>query len=233
MADSSLQRPDRVPPVLASTKRAPRFGVSRQCRLRRSNSAVSHLVQKFTLTGPILEVSFVNKTTSNTVYAYVSGQGINNNNAIFLLESDEHTLYFPTSPSRTGQSLQANCAIPLSASGSTVNITIPQIAGGGVWFSINSPLTFLLNPGPALVEPSVTNYSDPNINVRWGFCEFTYNSSQLYATISYVDFVSSPIALRLTDKSGAVQTVTSMRSSTTSSPTLGQLLKRNDDHNQR
>jgi Beta-1,3-glucanase len=58
----------------------------------------------------------------------------------------------------------------------------------------------------------VTNFSDPNINVLWGFCEFTYNSSQLYANISYVDFVSVPIALRLTNTSGGVQTVTGMRS---------------------
>ena len=54
-----------------------------------------------------------------------------------------------------GTALAVNCAIPLAA-GASKTITIPQIAGGRVWFSYDSKLTFLLNPGPALVEPSVT-----------------------------------------------------------------------------
>jgi hypothetical protein len=106
------------------------------------------------------------------------------------------TLYYPASPSSTGAALGANCAIPLGAPGSTTTITIPQIAGGRIWFSIGKPITFLLNPGPGLVEPSVSNSADPNIDVMWDFCEFTYNSSQLFANISYVDFVSIPIAMR-------------------------------------
>jgi hypothetical protein len=71
-------------------------------------------------------------------------------------------------------------------------------------------LTFLLNPGPGLVEPSVSNNSDPNINIQWDFCEFTYNSSQLYCNISYVDFVSFPIALTVQDSSGSTQHVSGM-----------------------
>jgi Beta-1,3-glucanase len=68
-------------------------------------------------------------------------------------------------------------------------------------------LTFKLNPGPALVEPSVTNPSDPNINLNWGFMEFTYNSNEVFANISYVDFVSLPISLTLTTGSNATQHV--------------------------
>jgi len=158
-------------------------------------------------TASTLSVALKNNTTSNTVYAFVTGQAISNN-ALVLLESDGRTLYYPASPSSTGTPLGANCAIPLGAPGSTTTITIPQLAGGRVWFSIGSPLTFLLNPGPALVEPSVSNPSDPNINLRWDFCEFTFNTSQLYADISYVDFVSIPIGISLTDTSGAVQNVT-------------------------
>ena len=161
-------------------------------------------------TGATLQIALQNTTTSNTVYAYVTGQAINNNNALMLLESDGRTVYYPASPSSTGAPLGANCAIPLGAPGSTTTITIPQIAGGRIWFSIGSPLTFLLNPGPGLVEPSVTNPSDPNIDIRWDFCEFTYNSAQLYANITYVDFVSIPVSLALTNASGAVQTVSGM-----------------------
>jgi hypothetical protein len=157
-------------------------------------------------TTPTLQIALQNTTTSNQVYAYVTGQAIDNNNALMLLQSDGHTVYYPSSPSSPGSSLGANCAIALGAPGSTTTITIPHIAGGRIWFSVGAPLTFLLNPGPGLVEPSVSNQSDPNINIMWDFCEFTYNAAQMYANISFVDFVSLPISLTLTNASGATQT---------------------------
>lgn len=161
-------------------------------------------------TTPTLQVALQNTSTSSQVYAYVTGQAIDNNNALMLLESDGHTVYYPSSPSSTGTPLGANCAIPLGAPGSTTTITIPHIAGGRIWFSIGAPLTFLLNPGPGLVEPSVSNQSDPNINIMWDFCEFTYNASQMFANITYVDFVSIPISLSLTNAAGATQTVSGL-----------------------
>lgn len=161
-------------------------------------------------TASTLTIALQNTTTSNTVYAYITGQAINNNNALVLIEADGHTPYYPASPSSTGQPLAVNCAIKLGAPGSTTNVTIPQIAGGRVWFSIGAPITFLLNPGPGLVEPSVTNPSDPNTNIMWDFCEFTFNSSQLYANITYVDFVSIPISMTLTNTSGATQHISGM-----------------------
>jgi hypothetical protein len=157
-----------------------------------------------------LTISLYNSTTSNTVYAYITGLAINNNNAVFLLESNGATAYYPSNPSSNGTALSANCAIALGAPGTTRNVTIPYIAGGRIWFCVNNTLTFLLNPGengPGLVEPSVSNTSDPNYYLRWDFCEFTYNSAQLYANISYVDFVCLPIALTLTSTSGATEHV--------------------------
>jgi hypothetical protein len=154
-----------------------------------------------------LNVALVNNTSSSTVYAYITGQAINNGNALFLLQTDGLTPYYPISPSSTGSPLGVNCAISLGVPGSTTNVVIPQIAGGRIWFSIDTPLVFLLNPGPALVEPSVTNPADPNIQSRWDFCEFTLNSSQLYVNITYVDFVSLPVSLTLTNSSGKSQHV--------------------------
>ena len=165
------------------------------------------------MTSPTLNIALENQTTSSTVYAYITGQALDNNNAVFLLQADGKTPYYPTSPSSTGAPLAVNCAIPLSAPGSTTSAVIPHIAGGRVWFSIGTPLTFLLNPGPSgsssasLVEPSPTNPSDPNINIMWDFCELTYNDAQLFTNITYVDFVSIPIALTLTNTAGATQHV--------------------------
>ncbi|KIW09063.1 uncharacterized protein PV09_00012 [Verruconis gallopava] len=156
-----------------------------------------------------LNIALVNRTTSSQVYVYIVGLALNNNNAWFLLQSDGSTPYYPTSPSSTIQPLQANVAIQLGAPGSTRTVTIPQLAGARIFVSIGSPLTFYLNPGPALVEPSVTNPSDPNFNIQWDFAEFTFNGG-LYANITYVDFVSIPISLQLQNTSGATQTVTGM-----------------------
>ena len=166
------------------------------------------------MTASTLNISLQNQTGSSTVYAYITGQALDNNDNVVLLQSDGRTLYFPTSPSSTGASLATDCAIALGPPGSTTPATIPRIAGGRIWFSINAKLTFLLNPGPsgstsaALVEPSPLNPSDPNIDIEWDFCEFTFNEAQLFANITYVDFVSIPIALTLQNTAGKSQHIT-------------------------
>lgn len=166
------------------------------------------------MTASTLNIALQNQTGSSTVYAYITGQALDNDNKVLLLQSDGRTPYFPTSPSSTGASLAADCAIALGPPGSTTPATIPRIAGGRIWFSINAKLTFLLNPGPsgstsaALVEPSPLNPSDPNINIEWDFCEFTFNEAQIFANITYVDFVSVPIALTLVNTAGKSQHIT-------------------------
>ncbi|KAJ5632503.1 hypothetical protein N7490_008842 [Penicillium lividum] len=154
-----------------------------------------------------LNFALVNNTGSDTVYAYITGLAIDNNNALFLLQADGQTAYYPTSPSSTITALAQNCAIPLGASGNTKTVTIPHLAGARLWFSLNAQLTFYLNPGPALVEPSSSNPSDPNYNIYWDFCEFTWNSAELFVNISMVDFFCLPIALALENTSGVTQTV--------------------------
>jgi hypothetical protein len=154
-----------------------------------------------------LNIALKNTTTSGTVYAYITGRAINHNNDLCLIQADGRTPYYPSSPPGTLSPLGADCAIRLGAPGATITVTIPQLAAARIWFSIDHPLVFLLNPGPGLVEPSVANPSDPNINILWGFCELTLNSYQLFANISYVDFVSIPISLSLTNASGQTQRV--------------------------
>ncbi|TDZ97096.1 Glucan endo-1,3-beta-glucosidase [Colletotrichum sidae] len=159
------------------------------------------------MTRPTLDIILRNNTGSSNAFAHVTGLDLNKNNAVFLLQADGITSYYPTSPSTILQPLQANCAISLGAPGSTRKLTIPQVAGGRIWFSGSGPLQFLLNPGPAVVEPSATNPSDANYNLNWGFCEFTFNSFQLFVNISYVDFVSIPVSLTLENDAGTVTNV--------------------------
>ena len=166
-------------------------------------AAIATLAAKASATASTLNISLQNNTGSNTVYAYVTGVALDQGNALFLLQADGQTPYYPSSPATVGSPLSANCAIALGSSGGAPRqITIPRLGGGRIWFSIGAPITFLLNPGPALVEPSVTNPSDPNIGTMWDFCEFTFDSSVLYANISFVDFASIPIALQLTGSAG-------------------------------
>ncbi|KAF9875646.1 glucanase b [Colletotrichum karsti] len=159
------------------------------------------------MTRPTVDIVLVNNTGSSNAYAHLTGLDINRNNAVFILQADGVTGYYPTSPSGILQPLGTDCAISLGAPGSTRKLTIPQIAGGRIWFSRDGPLRFLLNPGPAVVEPSATNPSDANYNLSWGFCEFTFNSFQLFVNISYVDFVSIPVSLTLENDSGTVTNV--------------------------
>lgn len=166
--------------------------------------------QPIRTTADTLNIDLVNNTSSSNVYAYITGQAIDNNNALFILKADGVSAYYPTSPSKDGSDLSDDAAIPLGAPGSTKTVTIPHLAGARIWFCVDDKLTFLLNPGPALVTPSVLNNSDPNINKRWDFAEFTWNSSQLYANITYVDFVSISVGLTLKNTAGATQSVTGM-----------------------
>ncbi|MFD3943345.1 beta-1,3-glucanase family protein [Streptomyces sp. NPDC058579] len=163
-------------------------------------------------TGLTLDIDLVNNTGSDTVFAYVSGLALDRGNAWMLLGSDGRTPYYPESPGSPGAQLGADCAIPLGPSGSGPRrITVPRLAGARIWFSVDAPLDFRLNPGPTLVEPAVSNPSDPNIATQWSFAEFTFNDAVVYANVSAVDFVSLPVELHLTTTSGALQRVPGLR----------------------
>lgn len=165
-----------------------------------------------------LTIQLANRTSSQNVHAFITGLAIQHNMARVFLKPDGRDLYYPESPppGTILQPLTQDCAIPLGPPGNTVTVTIPQMAGGRIWFSAEKQLTFLRNPGgpgggAALVEPSVLNPSDPNADVDFSFCEFTLNNDQLFANISYVDFVPRlPIALTLQTNGGGMQHVSGM-----------------------
>jgi hypothetical protein len=154
-----------------------------------------------------IDVVLKNNTNSPNLFAHITGQ---DGRGLVLLQADGRSLYHPGSPGGTLQPLGADCAINVGGPGQSRTLTVPRIFGARVWFCKDRPLTFLLNPGPALVEPSATNPADPNYNADWGFAEFTYNQYELYANVSYVDFVSLPVSLRLETASGTVKSVDGM-----------------------
>ncbi|KAK0653034.1 glucanase b [Cercophora newfieldiana] len=162
-----------------------------------------------------LTLQLINHTTTSDAWAYITGLALRSSNRRIILDSTGQP-YYPANPPRILQPIPVDCAIPLGPPGNITTLTLPQIAGGRIWFSVHKKLTFLLNPGgpgggAALVEPSVLNPSDPNASVDFSFCEFTLNDAQLFANISYVDFVPRlPISLTLQRMSGEVQHVSGM-----------------------
>ncbi|KAI0393978.1 glucanase B [Xylariaceae sp. FL0594] len=164
------------------------------------------------MTSPTTQIAFRNNTGSSTAYAYVTGRDINRGSAYAFMRPDGKTMYYPTSPPQPQSPLAIDPSIPLGPPGTTTTVTIPQLAGGRIWFSVGAKLTFLLNPGnpgPGIVEPAVTNKSDLNYNIKheaWIMPSYD-NQQQLFVNISYVDFVSLPIALDLLNTAGKVQSV--------------------------
>lgn len=83
-----------------------------------------------------LQLALQNTTTSNQVYAYITGSAIDRNNALFLLSADAKTPFYPPNPNSTGTRLAQDVSIRLGAPGTTVNAVIPRLAGGRIWFSV-------------------------------------------------------------------------------------------------
>jgi hypothetical protein len=86
------------------------------------------------------------------------------------------------------------------------------MAGARVYVVTDAKLDFFLDPGPHLVHPSFLNASDPNFAKNWSFSEFTFNDTQLFANISYVDFVGIPMGLSLTTTGSGTKTVAGLPS---------------------
>ncbi|MFF6779412.1 beta-1,3-glucanase family protein [Streptomyces sp. NPDC012510] len=143
------------------------------------------------------QLALRNASLPGTVRAYVTGHE-QSTGAWVLLRADGG-LYRPTSPSAPQTPLPVDCAIPLGAAGSApVVLTLPQMFGARVYFVRDNTLDFFVNPGPALVEPAFATPADANYGKIWSFCEFTFDPTQLFANISYVDLVTAlPIGLTL------------------------------------
>lgn len=147
---------------------------------------------------PTCELALENKSLPGTVNAYVTGHEQGTGRWVLLRPGGG--VYYPESPSAPQTPLPVDCAIPLRPAGAgPVMLTLPQMFGARVYFVRDSKLDFFVNPGPALVEPAFATSTDANYGRVWSFAEFTFNPTQLYANISYVDLVTAlPIGLTLT-----------------------------------
>lgn len=143
------------------------------------------------------ELALENKSLPGTVHAYVTGHELGTDRWVLL--RPDGGVYRPDSPGAPQTPLPVDCAIPLKGAGAgPVVLTLPQMYGARVYFVRDDKLDFYLNPGPSLVEPAFATPTDPNYGRTWSFCEFTFNTEQLYSNISYVDLITAlPIGITL------------------------------------
>ncbi|KAK4545662.1 hypothetical protein LTR36_002615 [Oleoguttula mirabilis] len=156
-----------------------------------------------------LPLAFVNNF-AGSINAYVTG--LDPEGQLVFLQADG-TWFYPTAD--TSQSapveISANLAIALGGQGSTTSISLPDYISSGRIYFANGDLHFYTvwstaTNGPGLVQPSSTNPEDPNAGTNWGFVELTNSASELYADLSYLDFVGLPLGLSLTVGDGSTQT---------------------------
>ena len=168
-----------------------------------------------------LPVTLQNNSGSGaTVYAYISGADSSGWPGFVGSDGNFNRL---SNPSATLTPIP-DYSITLGPSGSSTTINMAEyVSAGRVWFSIGNKIQFFVNPGgngaPGLVQPGFTS-SDPNWLTNWTFCEFTWNSANLYANISYVDLVASPISMQSTGSAGT-QTVSPLPAGALSSIASG------------
>ncbi len=150
-----------------------------------------------------LTATLVNNSNTNTAYVYVIGMDPNNGMRWSLVTSDGQSLYAPPNPGVDHTEIPVDCAIPLNAAGGPgKDITIPRLISGRVMVSYDAKLHLYTNTNGGFVMPSSVNPSDPNNDIQWSFCEFTFDNTQLYGNISFVDMLSIPIAFKLTVTDG-------------------------------
>ena len=163
-------------PVLAalSTPRAAAWPVCQPGRAPAQTAATAATV-------PLI---IQNNTGSDTVYAFVTGQAIDNGNALMLLQSDGHTPYFPASP-----------ASPVPARGRLRHPAQRLRRRPGHHHrpapsrrpavAVHRRADHLpAQPRPRARRAVRHQPLRPQHRPAWDFCEFTYNQAQLFANLT-------------------------------------------------
>lgn len=109
-----------------------------------------------------------------------------------------------------------NAGILLGAAGATTGVSLTQtLTSARIYFSDDKLQFFVRRDAvtgkDSLVQPDPGNKSDPNAATTWGFVEFTHtDDGQVYANLSFVDFVGLPASMKLTSTDKPEQIVKAM-----------------------
>ncbi|KAI2631147.1 glycoside hydrolase family 64 protein [Xylaria nigripes] len=162
-----------------------------------------------------LKLEIVNNFSSEPMYLYITGQ---DKNGVACFVDSSGKFYYPNAGgSAVPKPIEGSIATALGQKGSTTIVTIPDfLISSRIWVS-EGKLQFNTVAdaigGSAIVEPSVSNPQDPSASVKWGFVEFNWSDEQIYANISYVDWVGLSMGMGLTLASGETQVVRGLKAS--------------------
>lgn len=148
------------------------------------------------------------------MFMYITGR--DTSGVPVLLGPDGKYIYPQADGTGVPLEITANIAIPLNGKGQTTTITLPQALISARIYLAHGNLKFYTvkdgNGVSAIVEPSAANPSDPSANIQWGFIEFNYDGTFVFANISFVDFVGIPLGMGITLATGETQTVEGLMS---------------------
>ncbi|KAJ2988500.1 hypothetical protein NUW58_g3945 [Xylaria curta] len=160
-----------------------------------------------------LEVDVVNNFGSNQMYLYITGT--DSNGVACLLGPDGNFFYPNAGGSAIPVPIQGDYKISLGGVGSTTKVTLPDfLISSRIWVAEGELQFFTLINGDGktvIVEPSVSNPSDPSASIKWGFVEFNWNNGEIYANITYVDWVGISMGMALTLGAGQTQVVKGLK----------------------
>ncbi|KAI0205944.1 hypothetical protein F4808DRAFT_185639 [Astrocystis sublimbata] len=156
-----------------------------------------------------LQIDIVNNFGSNQMYLYITGSDANG--VACFVGPDGNFFYPDAGGSAIPVPIQGDFKKPLGAMGETTTLTIPDfLISSRIWVTEGELQFFTLTNDEgktAIVEPSVSNPEDPSSSIKWGFVEFNWNNGEIYANISYVDWVGISMGMALTLGSGEQQLV--------------------------
>ncbi|KAI0402309.1 glycoside hydrolase family 64 protein [Xylaria palmicola] len=160
-----------------------------------------------------LQIEIVNNFGANQMYLYITG--MDSNGVACLVSSDGSFFYPDAGGMATPVPIDGDFKIPLGGMGSTTSIKVPDfLISSRIWVSEGELQFFTLVTGEgrtAIVEPAPTNPQDPSASIKWGFVEFNWNDGQVYANITYVDWVGISMGMALTLASGQTQIVKGLK----------------------
>ncbi|KAI1113248.1 glycoside hydrolase family 64 protein [Nemania sp. NC0429] len=155
-----------------------------------------------------LPISVVNNFDSG-MYMYITGR--DSSGLPCLLGANGQFVYPQADNTGVPKEIIANTALPLNNKGQTTTITLPQaLISARIWFSHGQLRFYTVRDGngaSAIVEPSAANPNDPSAGVQWGFIEFNFDGTTIFANISFVDFVGLTLGMGLTLASGQQQII--------------------------
>lgn len=157
--------------------------------------------------GASMRMRFHNSAGRGQVNAYLTG--LDSDGRVVFVKANGVLIYPSSRGSPVPVPIDEDISISLPGQGGALEMTLPiTITSGRVYFSEGKLNFFMVKTpnGDGVVQPSPTNMRDPSAGVSWGFVEMTYTKDEeLFANISYVDFVGLILSMVLTVRNAQTQ----------------------------